>query len=197
MIASISGKIIGTTKNGLIVETESGLGYEVQVTPTDKMSGSTSLTTSSTVVRFFTYLKISEQAHDLYGFSTMEAREFFNLLLTVSGIGPKTALNILSLGSIDVIQAAIARGDVTYLTAVQGMGKKTAERVVVELKSKLKSQSLAIDSSVSSGVLGDVVDGLITMGYSSQEAREVVQSLQSEGKTSEVLLREALQMLAR
>lgn len=193
MIASIIGKVLAHTKSGVIVETASGLGYEVHLTPEDTVKSATGAT-----VHFFTYLKVSDQAQDLYGFSTIEAREFFNLLLTVSGVGPKTALNILALGSIDVIQAAIARGDVKYLTAVQGMGKKTAERVVVELKSKLKgSQSLGDGGSVSSGILGDVVDGLLTMGYSQEEAREVVQSLASDGKTSEMLLREALQRLGR
>lgn len=193
MIASISGTIIGTTKNGVIVETASGLGYEVQVTPAEKMSSRV-----GEPGHFFTYLKVTDQSQDLYGFTTMEAREFFNLLLTVSGVGPKTALSILSLGSLDNIQAAIARGDVKYLTAVQGMGKKTAERLVVELKSKIAGNQKAFDdTSVSSGVLGEVVDGLVAMGYSQQEARETVQSLESEGESSETLLREALQRLAR
>ena len=193
MIASINGKIIGTTKSGVIVETASGLGYEVQVTPAEKMGS-----VVGSQGHFFSYLKVSEQAQDLYGFSTSEAREFFCLLLTVSGVGPKTALNILSLGSLGNIQGAIARGDVKYLTAVQGMGKKTAERLVVELKSKiLGSQKTFEDSSASSGPLGEVVDGLVAMGYSQNEARDVVQTLAGEGKSSEALLREALQKLAR
>lgn len=193
MIASINGKIVGTTKSGAIVETSSGLGYEVQVIPADKMTIAV-----GAAVRFFTYLKVSEQAQDLYGFSTSEAREFFCLLLTVNGVGPKTALNILSLGSLDNIQGAIARGDVKYLTAVQGMGKKTAERLVVELKSKiLGSQKAFEDSSASSGPLGEVVDGLVAMGYSQNEARDIVKTLDGEGKSSEALLREALQRLAR
>lgn len=193
MIASVSGKVIGVTKNGLIVETVSGVGYEIQVTPADKLSVKV-----GSDVRFLTYLKVSDQAQDLYGFMNNEVRDFFCLLLTVSGIGPKSALNILSLGSIDSIQAAIARGDVKYLTAVQGMGKKTAERLVVELKSKIKNLNSKTDEgSVSSGPLGEVIDGLISMGYSQQEARETVQSLEADGKTSEALLREALKILAR
>ncbi len=191
MIASVTGKVSSHTKNSIIVETVSGLGYEIHLTPGDRLTS-----TVGSSKHFFTYLKISDQAQDLYGFLTIEAREFFTLLLTVSGVGPKTALNILSLGSLDTIQAALARGDVKYLTAVQGMGKKTAERLVVELKSKMQNVNVRADeTSVIPSLLGEVIDGLVAMGYSQQEAREVVQSLDGEEKNSAVLLREALQRL--
>lgn len=192
------GLVYGTLleKNGpiLLVETTGGVAYEIMVTP---ISAAEFLVGAN--VRLYTYLKVSESAQELFGFATTVERDFFKLLLTVSGIGPKSALNILGLGSVNNIQAAIARGDIAYLTGVQGMGKKTAERVVVELKAKLKGAS-STEGELPSGatdVLGDVVDGLVAMGYSSAEARQAAQSLSAVGKTSEQLLREVLQKLAR
>ena len=194
MIGLVAGIVL--EKNGpmLLVETSGGVAYEIVMTAAraaEAMVGAS--------VRVFTYLKVSDSAQELFGFSNTTERDFFKLLLTVSGIGPKSALNILGLGSIENIQAAIGRGDGAYLTGVQGMGKKTAERVVVELKTKLKGASTnegelpvgAVD------LLGDVVDGLIAMGYSANEARQATQSLSVVGKTSEQLLREVLQKLAR
>lgn len=181
----------------VVVLTAGGVGYEVALTEahlfTIKMGETLTLPT---------YLKVSDSALDLYGFENHAARDFFVLLLSVSGIGPKSALNILSLGSIESIQAAIARGDIAYLTAVQGMGKKTAERLVVELKSKIKKQETRANEtgmadSPNSDVLGEVVEGLIAMGYSAAEARAAAQLLETTGKSTEMLLREALQKLAR
>ena len=111
-------------------------------------------------------------------------------LLTVSGVGPKSAMNILALGSIDDIKSAIVRGDVKYLTAVQGMGKKTAERMVVELKSKIAVKDIGQD--ITGGILSEVMDGLVSMGYTRSEAKDVVQTLDPKGKDTETLLKEAL-----
>lgn len=194
MIGLVTGVVL--EKNGpmLLVETSGGVAYEIVMTAAraaEAMVGAG--------VRVFTYLKVSDSAQELFGFSNTAERDFFKLLLTVSGIGPKSALNILGLGSIENIQAAIGRGDVAYLTGVQGMGKKTAERVVVELKAKLKNVSNNEGDLPAGAVdlLSDVVDGLVAMGYSASEARQAAQSLSTVGKTSEQLLREVLQKLAR
>ena len=193
MIGLVAGVIL--EKNGpvLLLETSGGVAYEVMVTPVHAAEA-----TIGANVRLYTYLKVNESAQELFGFGNTAERDFFKLLLTVSGIGPKSALNILSLGSIENIQAAIGRGDIAYLTGVQGMGKKTAERVVVELKTKLKGASNSVGELPAGAVdvLGDVVDGLAAMGYSASEARQVAQSLSIVGKTSEQLLREALNILA-
>jgi Holliday junction DNA helicase RuvA len=106
-------------------------------------------------------------------------------------------MNILSLGSIEHIQDAILRGDVSYLTAVQGMGKKTAERLVMELKSKIGKETSGADSPNIGGILSDIIDGLSGMGYSREEAKQVALSLDIEGKKVEDLLREALKQLSR
>ena len=189
MISFIKGKIIGKNKNIVILLLDSGIGYDVNLTPTHAMS----LKVGDNL-EVNTYLKVSENAMELYGFKSSEEKVFFILLLSVSGIGPKGAMNVLALGSIEQIQSAIARGDVAYLTQVQGMGKKTAERVVVELKTKMKKVSnISIGDNVNVTVLSEVIDGLIAMGYSKDEAQIVTMKLETEGKSTEELLKIVLQ----
>ncbi len=193
MIGYLSGVILEKLATGILLETSGGVGYEVNLTAAE--AGELAIGTS---VKLFTYLKVSDSAQELFGFRTTAARDFFKLLLTVSGIGPKSALNILNAGAVDQLQGAIARGDIAYLTGVQGLGKKTAERLVVELKNKftVRGSSETIAGSPS-GPLAEVIEGLVAMGYSQAEARDAVQSLDPAGKNSEGLLREALKLLSR
>ena len=188
MIAHIQGTIIGSTKQSVIVATQSGLGYEV-ILPTFKLLE----LNVGVPVSLSIYHKVGENSQELFGFGSLLERDFFMLLMTVSGIGPKSAMNILSLGSIDEIRSAIARGDVGYLTAIQGMGKKTAERLVVELKNKIGvAVSTSKGASAADGVLEDVVEGLAAMGYSKDEAREMVKHVEGEGKNAAQILKEVL-----
>jgi Holliday junction DNA helicase RuvA len=187
MISFLGGKLIAKTVNAFVILTGGGIGYEVRVLPTmldTKKVGDD--------VEFFTYLKVSENAMDLYGFADVKQKEFFEILISVSGVGPKSALHILTLGSLTEIQSAIARGDVSYLTQVSGIGKKTAERMIVELKSKLSKMADKGEIVKDSGILGEVVDALVSLGYSKVEAREAVKKLKNTNKSSEALLREAL-----
>lgn len=188
MIAHIQGTVIGSTKQSVIVATPSGLGYEV-ILPTFKLLE----LNNGVPVSFFVYHKVSENGQELFGFSTILEREFFILLMTVSGIGPKSAMNIMSLGSIEDIRDAIARGDIGYLTAIQGMGKKTAERLVVELKSKIGLVTKpSLRSKPTDGVLDDVVEGLVAMGYTKDESRNMLQDIEGEGKSAAEILKEVL-----
>lgn len=189
MISYLTGRVIDKQKYHLVLMTPGGVGYEVNMTPARILEYK-----NGEQIELFTYLKVSDSAMDLFGFKTAEDREFFSLLMTVKGVGPKTALHILSLGSVGTIESAIGRGDVTYLTAVQGLGKKTAERVVVELKSKMKGPETKGDTSEESTVMGEVIDGLVAMGYSRDEAKLVVMNLDATGMTTEKLLKEALKM---
>lgn len=196
MIAYLRGRVISRGRGSIVLLTAGGVGYEVHLTPEQ-----VNVCQPDNEVTFYTYLKVTDQAHDLYGFANVDERDFFLLLMTVSGVGPKSALNILALGSMADIKSAIARGDVKYLTSVQGMGKKTAERVVVELKSKIDSLALSEDSAsvfLSDGnALGDVVDGLTSMGYSADDARQTVRQIDTSNKNSDEIMREALRMLSR
>lgn len=191
MIRFLTGKVVAVD-SALVVLTPGGVGYAV---------GMTKLSLSQYVigqeVSLHTYMKVSDSALALYGFETVEARQFFELLLSVSGVGPKSAMNILALGSIEDISAAIGRGDVKYLTAVQGMGKKTAERMVVELKSRITKHVTRNNESQSSRLLVDVIEGLVAMGYGKEEAKAVVREMDAGEKTVEELLREALRNLRR
>jgi holliday junction DNA helicase RuvA len=170
--------------------TEGGVGYEVTTTRVF-----VSEQTVGDTVTLHTYLKVSEQAMQLFGFANSEERSFFELLLSVSGVGPKSAMNILALGSIQEIEAAIVREDSTYLSAVQGIGKKTAERMVVELKSKIKKHTSSNSEHVTGSVLIEVIDALVSMGYEKENVRDVVKEI--EGDDTEELLRKALKNLSK
>lgn len=195
MIALLSGVVVEKTTTGIVLETSGGVGYEVTLTAAEA-----GVVVTGEKIRLYTYLKVSDSAQELFGFTTTTARDFFKILLTVSGIGPKSAMNILSLGNIENTQRAITREDVKYLTSVQGMGKKTAERLVVELKNKftIRNAAAGIDSTPEDlGPVGEAVEALVAMGYSQVEARDTVQSLNAAGKNSEGLLREALRHLSK
>lgn len=189
MISFISGILKCKGKSEVTVLTSSGVGYEINVTTSflaDVKIGEE--------LEIYTYLKVAENALELFGFRNLEEKTFFELLISVKGLGPRGALNILALGSLEEIQDAIGRGDVSYLTQVSGIGRKTAERLVVELKTKIvKTLKSSVDSDEKVGdKLSDVVEALVAMGHSKEEAREIVKSLDVGNKTVEELLKLAL-----
>jgi len=189
MISIINGKVISKDGGLLTVVTAGGVGYEI----TTNINSAKQWDVGSEA-HILTYLAVRETAMELYGFSNREEKDLFEKFLIVSGIGPKTAMHLLSLGSVGEISSAIAREDVNYLTNVSGIGKKTAERIVVELKNKIQNSQSTADNGFEKGnLLGDVVEGLVALGYSMSEAREVVKKLDPKDKTSEQLLKEALQ----
>lgn len=186
MISVITGKILAKSENKVTVLTVGGVGYEVMVN-----IRSSEHWTVGMEVSILTYLAVRESALDLYGFANAQEKDLFEKFLLVSGIGPKTALHLLSLGTVTEISNAIAQEDLAYLTNVSGIGRKTAERILVELKNKMGVGVVGeagIDSS-----LGDVIEGLMALGYSLVEARNAVKNLDIKGKNSEQLLKEALQ----
>ena len=184
MISLIFGKIIGNNGAEVVVLTAGGVGYKIFVSP-----ARSDIWVVGTEAQILTYQVVREDALDLFGFGAEAERGLFIKLIGVSGIGPKTALRLMSLGTVEEIGAAINRGDLVYLTKVSGIGGKTAERIVVELRGKIdKSATLG-----ESGVLGDVIAGLEALGYSATDAREAIKKLDIKGKTSEQLMKEALQ----
>ena len=191
MIALISGKVVSKNNNELVLMTSGGVGYRVLASPA--VLGSALVGSDQTLD---TYLVVKEDSHSLFGFANIAEKELFKNFLSVSGVGPKTALHLLELGSVEEITLAIGRSDVDYLTKVSGIGKKTAERIVVELKNKVaKGISDAGVKLPAGDVMGDVIDALVTLGYSALQARDVVKKIDSAGKNSEQLLREALQRI--
>mgnify|MGYP002638859153 CR=1 FL=1 len=191
MISYIIGKIYNKSESSVTVLTSGGIGYEVNL----QVSKVVNIQIGDEI-GLYIYMRVSDSAMELFGFDFLDERAFFELLISVKGVGPKGALNILALGSMDDIQNAISRGDVDYLTRVSGIGKRTAERIVVELKSKVESRKSKVTDSVGE-VLGDVIDGLVALGYNKEDARMVAKSLDVADKTSEQLLREALKGIGK
>lgn len=193
MISHLSGTILHTGKQSIILQTPGGIGYEINMS---RLRVAELLVGKK--LELFTYLKVSEQAMTLYGFQSMQEKSFFELLLSVKGVGPKSALNILSLGSINDIQSAIARGDAVYLSAVQGLGKKTAERLCVELKGKvtvLDVQTTSMSAEHAS-LWEDALAALVNMGYHKESVKKVLLAMDLEGKSIEAILKDALKALS-
>jgi len=174
VIATLQGTVTAKGESFLIVET-GGIGFRVHV-PT---SLSARWGTLGRQVELFTYLHLRENLVSLYGFETQEALGFFELLLGVSGIGPKVALAILSAGRVDALRTAIASGDTDYLIRMPGIGKKTAQRIILDLRGKLEEEEL-VPALPLSPVDEDVIAALTSMGYSHSEAREALASLPEE-----------------
>lgn len=147
-------------------------------------------------VEVYIHHQVREEASDLYGFKTLEDLELFNLLLSVSGVGPKSALGILSLAKAGDIKEAIIRGDSDLLIKVSGVGKKTAERLVLELKTKVTRQlGVSSDLSAFSASGSDELNALLALGYSIIEARDALSAVEPEIVDSGARVKAALRRL--
>ncbi len=191
MIAHIKGKIIDKSEKFLVLEAN-GLGYLV-FSPTSTILNSPKV---GEEISLWTYLAVRETALDLYGFETRDEKSFFELLIGVSGIGPKNALSILSLAPIEILKKAIGSGDTTYMTKVSGIGKKTAEKIVVELRDKLS----ALGHNDADGSLrgdADVIEALQSLGYSQHEIRNALKEVSPETTGTNEKIKEALKILGK
>lgn len=161
MIASLTGIVTTRDEKSLVIDVH-GVGLRVFTLPRtlEKLPPQTSAT-------LLTHLNVREDALELYGFTAAGELRLFERLLSVSGVGPKVALGVLSAASASDLEAAIERGDSKVLTKVSGVGTKTAERIIVDLRGKLSDVQSSDDTTLSS-----VIDALVTLGYSSREARE-------------------------
>ena len=141
----------------------------------------------------WTHLAVKENALDLYGFKTEEEQRFFELLLTVSGIGPKSALAILDIALVETLRSAISSGNASYLTKVSGIGKKTGEKIVLELRDKVGKAS---DESARS-LSGDeeALEAMRALGYSPSEARDALRKVPTSVEGGSARLREALRIV--
>jgi Holliday junction DNA helicase RuvA len=185
MISRIEGTAIRVSVGTVVIQA-GGIGYRVYATPDTLLSISEGAPCS-----LWTHLAVRENALDLYGFSTEEDLRFFNLLLGVSGIGPKSALNVMAIARLDTLSAAISEGDASHLTKVAGIGKKTAEKIVLELRDKVGA---ATGRGISRADT-DALDALVAMGYSQSDAREALKNVPREIESSNDRLREALRGL--
>ena len=198
MIGRLQGKLISKAAPQLVIDCH-GVGYEVEA----PMTTIWALPELNADVTLLTHLIVRDDAHLLFGFATEAERTLFRSLLKVSGIGAKVALAILSGIETDEFIRCVNAGDSTRLTALPGIGKKTAERLVVEMRDRvadLPSQSIpgvsgAPTRSAAADPASDAISGLIALGYKPAEASKLVHALDAEGKSSEDLIREALKNL--
>ena len=173
MISILTGKILELGNRYAVVDVH-GIGYKVFVT--DDTLHQLKIGSENT---FFTHLAIREDAQDLYGFMTRKERDFFELLIGISGIGPKSALNILSLVSVDTLVSSVRTGSVAHLVKVSGIGRKTAEKIVLELKEKLGGMISEDGGMLAAGMSSDMdaILALQSLGYDVDEAREALKKV--------------------
>lgn len=179
MIATLNGKISEKIADVVVLDV-AGVGYGLLVTGEDF-----SALAVNQPVKLYVYEHIREQSHDLFGFISLDTKQLFEQLLGVNGVGPKMALSVLSIGRADEVRAAIASGDTKYIQAAQGVGKRVAERIVVDLKDKVGLEGIDLANS---GILqpglalrGDeAAAALFALGYSVQDAAHMLQNVSQD-----------------
>lgn len=187
MIGHLTGTVLAIEAEHCLVST-GGVGYKVFATP-DTLAGLVPDSTTS----LWTHLAVRENALDLYGFATREELRFFELLLTVSGIGPRSAISVLGIAHVETLRSAISQSDPGYLTKVAGIGKKTADKIVLELSGKVGIGSS--DEPATRQGDEDALAALTGMGYTIHEAREALRAVPREITESSERLRAALKSL--
>lgn len=183
MIAHVQGTVAEKFNSSIIVDVH-GVGYEIAVA-----AGDYDHALLNEQVKFYTHHHIREQSQELFGFSSLAAKKLFELLITVQGVGPKAALAILSLGDAEVVRNSIANADSAFITKASGVGKKTAERVVVDLSDKV---GLAIRTNVSELGLSqqiahsdEALEALMALGYNLADASKALEGISMELSTAE------------
>jgi Holliday junction DNA helicase RuvA len=187
LIGRLTGRLAGKNPPQVLVDV-GGVGYELDV----PMSTFYSLPASGENVTLYTHLSVKEDSHSLYGFATLEERSAFRQLIRISGVGPRTALSVLSGLSVGELAQAVAAQDQARLTRVPGIGKKTAERLLLELKDKLGDAVLGAGGERA----GDVVHALVALGYSEKEALNATKGLAAGLSVAEGI-RAALKLLGK
>lgn len=191
MISYLEGKAIKIADKYIILNV-GGVGYKVFLSGSDLGK----LQQSQENVKVYTHLHVREDALEFYGFLTDAELEFFELLITISGIGPKAALNIISTDRPSVVAGAILREDVGYLTKISGIGSKTAQKIILELKDKVSKLSFKIESGGVSPDM-DAIDALVSLGWNAKEAREALRNVAREITGTEARIREAMKILGK
>ncbi len=188
MIALLAGKIELKTDKFIILNTGE-VGYKVYCS-----SQTLRDLEDKKEAKLFIHLYLRENLLDLYGFLSFEELEFFEQMISVSGIGPKAGLSILSIASLKEIKASIASGQVNLLTKVSGIGKKTAERVILELKSKILVSGKEVQKLVSDD---EAIDALVSLGYTRYQASEALKKVPGRVKEVENRVKGALKILGQ
>ena len=194
MIDQISGKIISINDNYVVLEV-GGLGIKVNIS-----ANFASKLVNEDLITLVTYLNVREDALDLYGFKNDSERNLFLMLISISGIGPKLAVSILSGLELEELKSNILSGDIKSLTSIPGVGAKTAKRIIIELKDKLSKTTtteLGFEDDFASKISKDVLSALVGLGYSESMATEVIKRINpaKSNKSIESLIKESLKIL--
>lgn len=184
MIGSLRGEIIEISTSWILLEV-GGVGYRVQI-PLSLLS----LLKQGQEQFVYIHEQLREDTHELYGFLSSQDLALFTKLLSVSGVGPKVAMTLLSMGSADTVQRAVMSGDLESLTSLPGVGKKTAQKIILELKGQL------VEAEQVPSVDRDVADALQGMGYSSVQVRDALRQISSDVTDPSERIRAALRILA-
>lgn len=191
MIAYLEGKIELKTEKFLVVNV-AGIGYKV-------FAGQETLRKipeKNENVKLWTHQYVREAVLELYGFLHYSELELFETLISISGIGPKSALGIMAIAPADTLKKAIAAGDTSYLTRVSGIGRKTAEKIVLELKEKLAGKGVTVEAPELKDE-ADALEALVSLGYSQREARDALGQVPHDIQSVEKRVKEALRKLGR
>ncbi|MFL6623358.1 MAG: Holliday junction branch migration protein RuvA [Sulfurifustis sp.] len=196
MIGRLRGTLVRKEPPTLLVDV-GGVGYELEA----PMTTFYDLPAVGEIVMLYTHLVVREDAHLLFGFGRESQRRQFRALLKISGVGPRVALAVLSGLTEDELVRCVSDGDLTRLTQVPGIGRKTAERLIVELRDKLTGEAAPLPPAVAGSAVArdpaaEAVSALIALGYKPQEASRVVRGLPTQGQSTEELIRQALRALA-
>lgn len=200
MISFLRGKLDAVEEQKAVIDV-GGVGYGVFMS----RQALSMLPQAGNEIKVYTYLNVKEDAMQLFGFLSKDELEIFRMVIGVSGIGPKGGLNILSSMSSDELRAAIVSGDAKAIAAAPGIGKKTAEKLILELKDKIDIEIMSDHSAYSSSGTGaqtagnsiqsEAVQALVALGYSSMESTKAVRRTSAECETVEDILKEALKYL--
>ena len=192
MIGYINGTVQAVIGKTVTVDV-GGIGYRVTI-PEKNLK---SIAKVGNAVKLYTHYQMNPRdgAVELYGFATPEELNFFELLTSISGIGPKSAQAILSSADLQQLQLGIFRGDDGYLTKVAGIGPKTAARLVLELKNKIMAVAVDAKTGGEMGAEGEAMEALTALGYSQPQARDAIKAVSVSATTSEEKIKEALRFL--
>ena len=200
MIRFLRGEYLYYESGAIVLETPAGIGFRVFISDTSSLLTKR----EGEEIEVYTYMQVKEDGMALYGFADTEGLALFEQLITVKGVGPKAGLAIMSTGTPNQIKSVIAAGDAASIAMAPGIGKKTAERVILELKDKVSalsiegadiSEGFAPAAAPGSGERGEAVVALTTLGYSKREAEAAVASVKDEGLSAEEYVKKSLKFL--
>ena len=193
MIGSLIGLIKEKTPSAILLEVN-GIGYEIAV----PLSTSFQLPNVGESAYLLTHLVVREDQHSLYGFATDEERKLFRALIKISGVGAKLAITILSGTNVTGFIQSVVNEDIDALVHLPGIGKKTAERLIVEMKDKISeisSDENSLSQNNENSAVAEAINALVNLGYKTKDAKTILVKIESEGLTVEELIRQALKSL--